>query len=334
VGEGGSHHEQGTGIGLSLVKDLTELLGGKVEVKSVVGQGSEFSVTIPVHIIKTLGISDVSITPEVSYVIGETIDHDADNGNDARPKILIVEDHEGLRKFIAQTLKDNYEYFEAEDGQKGLDLAMEVGPDLIISDIMMPNMDGVSMLQKIKKDVRTSHIPVILLTAKTVEESKIEALESGADDYLTKPFDQHELIIKVRNTIASRMKLREKIRLDLFREAPKVEAISQDERFLARLKNAIQDHLGDEQLSVDLLAKEIGISRAHFYRKVTALSGQSVNNLIRDFRLQKAKQLLDQHWGSVSQVAYEVGFSNPSYFTKCFKERYGKLPSEYPSEIS
>jgi YesN/AraC family two-component response regulator len=190
-------------------------------------------------------------------------------------------------------------------------------------------MDGITMAAKIKKDIRTSHIPLILLTAKSTEESKLSGLQSGADDYLTKPFNKSELLLKVRNGVARQKRLSEKIRLELMKESPKIEVQSADEQFLQKVKGSIQARLSDEQLSVESLADEIGLSRSQLFRKINALTGISVNELIRKFRLQKAAQLLAQKWGPVSQVAYETGFQNLSYFSKMFKEEYGVLPSEY-----
>jgi len=210
-----------------------------------------------------------------------------------------------------------------------LEAAFEEIPDLIISDVMMPEMDGISMTGKLKKDTRTCHIPLILLTAKTSDESKLSGFSTGADDYLTKPFNKYELLLKVRNSIALQARLREKIRLELLKEAPKIDVQSADEKFLLKVKETILSRLSDEQLSVESLAEEIALSRSQLLRKVTALTGLSVNGLIRTFRLQKAAQLLEQNWGPVTQVAYEVGFSNLSYFSKVFKEQYGVLPSEY-----
>jgi AraC-like DNA-binding protein len=190
------------------------------------------------------------------------------------------------------------------------------------------------MTNRIKKDLRTSHIPVIILTAKASEENMIEGLNTGATDYLTKPFNKNELILKVKNTIEAQVKLRNKIRLELLREGPKLEVVSEEEKFLEKVKTTILSRLSDEKLSVESLVEEIGMSRAQFYRKITALTGMTVNDLIRNFRLQKAAQLLAQHWGPVTQVAYEVGFSNLSYFSKCFKEQFGVLPSEYRSKVT
>jgi len=332
VDEGGAHTELGTGIGLALVKELTELMGGQITLQSEPEKGSEFRVLVPLQIIKVIEQTEDLSHPETTAALpvnGLTIAPENDDAPE-KPKILVVEDNADLRKFIISSLGDDYDFLEADNGKLGLEVALMEIPELIISDLMMPEMDGLSMTAKIRKDFRTSHVPIIILTAKATEEDKLTGLDKGADDYLTKPFNKSELVIKVRNAITSRVKIREKIRLELLTEAPKLEAVSGDEQFLVKVKEAILNRLADEQLSVESLAREIGWSRAQFYRKITALTGQSVNELIRGFRLQKAAQLLEQQWGSVSQVAFEVGFSNPSYFSKCFKEQFGVLPSEYP----
>jgi YesN/AraC family two-component response regulator len=194
---------------------------------------------------------------------------------------------------------------------------------------MMPEMDGITMAAKIKKDIHTSHIPLILLTAKSSEESKISGLQSGADDYLTKPFNKQELLLKVRNGVARQLKLRERLRAELMSSAPQVEVLSEDEKFLQTVKEKILERMSDEQLSVESLAEDMGMSRVQLYRKISGLTDISVNELIRKLRLHRAAQLLQEKWGPVSQVAYEVGFSNLSYFSKVFKEEFGVLPSEY-----
>ena len=196
----------------------------------------------------------------------------------------------------------------------------------------MPEIDGVAMTGKLKKDFRTCHIPVILLTAKVTEESMLTGLDVGANDYIAKPFNKHELLLKIRNNIVAGEKMREKIRMELLSETPKFEVQSADEKFLVKVKETIQNRLADEQLGVESLAQDIGLSRVQLYRKITALTGISVNEMIRSFRLQKAAQLLEQDWGSISQITYEVGFSNPSYFSKCFKDHFGVMPSEYSTK--
>jgi len=246
-----------------------------------------------------------------------------------RPHVLVVEDNDQLRSFIIDSLGEEFYFLEAENGRLGLEVATNEVPDLIISDVMMPEMDGITMAGKIRKDIHTCHIFLILLTAKSTEESKLAGLSIGADDYLTKPFNKQELLLKVRNGVNRQLKLRARLRAELMSTVPKVEVLSADEKFLNGVKENILKRLGDEQLGVVTLAKEIGMSRAQLYRKISALTGLTVNELIRKLRLQKAAELLKQKWGPVTQVGYEVGFSNPSYFTKAFKKEFGVLPSEY-----
>ena len=330
-----SHKEYGTGVGLALVKELTEMMGGTITLTSEPDEGSEFRLAMPISILNLLEDSAIvsppaiTVLPEVELIVSTN-----GNGQPEKPKLLVVEDNADLRKFIISSLGTDYDFLEAADGKQGLEVTLNEIPELIITDVMMPEMDGIDMTEKIKKDIRTCHIPIIVLTAKASEESKLAGLNSGADDYLTKPFNKNELVLKVRNAIASRARVREKMRLEMLREVSTSEVVSADEQFLMKVRNAILSRLSDEQLSVDSLAEQIGFSRAQFYRKVTALTGMPVNELIRSFRLQKAAQLLGQRWGSVSQVAYEVGFSNPSYFSKCFKDQFGVHPSAYlPTDL-
>jgi len=326
-----AHKEVGTGIGLSLVKELVALMKGTLLLKSEPGKGSEFSVTLPVDVIRVLPETEEGGKFEEQQISEEfTLKENGHESHDNKPRILVVEDNSDLRRFIIDSLGKEFHFLEGADGKQGLEIAFEETPDLIISDVMMPEMDGITMTGKLRADTRTSHIPLILLTAKTSDESKLMGLGTGADDYLTKPFNKNELLLKVRNSIALRVKLRDKIKLELLKESPNVEVQSADEKFLLRVREAILSRLSDEQLSVESLADEIGLSRSQLFRKISALTGASVNELIRTFRLQKAAQLLEQNWAPVTQVAYEVGYSNLSYFSKAFKEKYGVSPSEYP----
>lgn len=322
----------GTGIGLSLVKELVTLMKGTIVVKSKVGKGSVFQVRLPLELseshINKVEISTLDKLPTLSYPL-QAADNGTHKDQNNKATLLIVEDNRDLRMFIVDFLASEFNLIEAQNGKVGLSKATSEIPDLIISDVMMPEMDGIQMLSKIKMDIRTSHIPVILLTAKTVEESKLIGLQAGADDYLIKPFNRSELLLKIRNKVSSITKIREHIKLELLKESPKIKVKSADEQFLIKVKEIIHQRLADEQLSVESLADEMGLSRVQLYRKITALTGFSCNELIRVFRLQKAAQLLDQNWGPITQVAYEVGFSNLSYFSKAFKEQFGVLPSEY-----
>lgn len=324
-----SHKEIGTGIGLALVKELVQLLQGTITVSSKPGEGSEFRVKIPAVI---LGVDLNPHALEKDTFSEKTIENESSgfeqSERDAH-KILVVEDNTELRKFIISAFDSDYYFIEAGTGIEGFEKAVHEMPELIISDIMMPEMDGIAMSNKIKGDVRSSHIPILFLTAKATEESKVEGLETGAEDYLTKPFLRDELVLKVKNIISSRIKIRERLRLEILNEAPEIIAESADEKFIKKVKEIIHERLNDPQLGVDTIAMAIGLSRTQLYRKISALTGISVNELIRSFRLQKAAQLLKQGWGSVSEVAYEVGFSNLSYFTRCFKEEFGVLPSRF-----
>jgi len=338
-----AHKEVGTGIGLAFVKQLVELMGGTISVSSEVGKGSEFVVVLPIELatgLKPQATGFESLNSEVETPI---INHSAsslkpaagsaEDESSSKPHILVVEDNTDLRHFIIDSLGDEFNFLEAENGKQGLDQATVEIPDLIISDVMMPEMDGITMTGKIKKDTRTSHIPIIILTAKSSEDSKLSGLSSGADDYLTKPFNKNELLMKVRNGVSRQVKLREKLRAELMSTAPPVHVLSEDEKFLNSVKEKILERLSDEQLSVESLAEDIGMSRVQLYRKISGLTDISVNELIRKLRLQRAAQLLSQNWGPVSQVAYEVGFSNLSYFSKVFKEEFGVLPSEYSEKV-
>lgn len=246
--------------------------------------------------------------------------------------LLIVEDHVELRKFIISCLGDSYQYLEASNGKEGLEQTIEELPTLILSDVMMPIMDGVEMCNKIKNDHRISHIPVILLTAKASDDSKLAGLGKGADDYLIKPFSKEELTLRIRNQVLAQKRMQEKIRIELLSGSTIVKAVSADEKFIEQVKHIIESRMADEKLGVETVAEDIGLSRVQLYRKVNALTGISVNDFIRQLRLQKAAQLLTQNWGAIAQVAYEVGFSNPSYFSKCFKEQFGVLPSNFVKE--
>ena len=329
-----AHNEVGTGIGLSLVKELVSLMKGTLSLVSEPGKGSEFTVAIPVEVIRIVNEEEgVERIEEQQESLEYSLKGSVSDPHDNKPRILVVEDNSDLRKFIIGSLGQEFHFLEGADGKQGLEIALEETPDLIISDVMMPEMDGITMTGKLKVDTRTSHIPLILLTARTSDESKLMGLGTGADDYLTKPFNKNELLLKVRNSIALRVKLREKLKLELLKESPNVEVQSADEKFLLKVRDAILSRLSDEQLSVESLADEIGLSRSQLFRKISALTGTSVNELIRTFRLQRAAQLIEQNWGPVTQVAYEVGFSNLSYFSKAFKEKYGVLPSEYTAKL-
>ncbi|MFC2139920.1 response regulator [Bacteroidota bacterium] len=245
---------------------------------------------------------------------------------------MIVEDNTDLREYIRENLEDDYQTIEACNGEEGFNKGIEFIPDLIISDVMMPKIDGIKFCNMIKSDERTSHIPVILLTAKASGDTKMKGLETGADDYITKPFNAKELLVRVRNLINQRRSLRERFKKEITLEPKEIAITSADEKFLQKIIDYIETNISDTKLSVESMGKDIGLSRVQLYRKLHALTDQSVSEFIRTYRLKRAAQLLEQKKGNISEIAYEVGFNEPSYFTKCFKNQFGKSPSEFNSQ--
>ncbi len=245
------------------------------------------------------------------------------------PKVLIVEDNADLRFYLGTNLNDSFSILEATDGEQGLAVALEEIPDLIISDLMMPKMNGLQLCATLKANEKTSHIPIILLTAKADIETKLQGLHTGADDYIAKPFDARELRVRMDNLIESRKKLQQKFSRQLSIAASEIKVESVEDRFLKKVKGTIEDHLSDTAFSVEVLADKVAMSSIQLYRKLKTLTGHTPNELIRNIRLERAALLLSQRAGNVADVAYEVGFNNLSYFAKCFKEKFGVTPSEF-----
>ncbi|NWG28180.1 MAG: DNA-binding response regulator [Ignavibacteriaceae bacterium] len=243
--------------------------------------------------------------------------------------ILVVEDNYDMREYIKESLSDSYAVEEAVNGEQGVRIAETIIPDLIISDLMMPKMDGNELTRILKNDERTSHIPIIILTAKSGQENKLEGLQIGADDYLTKPFDIQELRVRVENLINIRRKLQEKFSKGDFlarRTDKKLKSI--DEKFLAKVLEVIERHISEEDFSIEECSSEVGLSRTHFHKKLKALVGKSPSQYVRTVRLYRAKQLLEGAVGNISDIAYSVGFSSLSYFSRCFKEEFGHTPTD------
>jgi DNA-binding response OmpR family regulator len=254
----------------------------------------------------------------------------------SKSDILIVDDNADIRTLLRRILQDRYQVNEAEDGQQGLELANEIVPDLIVSDVMMPVMNGLEFCQRVKDNIATSHIPVILLTARALSKHQVEGYESGADAYITKPFSADVLLARIDNLLKNRLRLK-----GLFanEEEKKVEQAEtpakepqqpqqKEDKFMTRFREYIEQHMSDSNLSVEAIGAELGLSRVQLYRKVKALTGQSPVELLRTVRLHKAHRLLQDSVKSISEVAYEVGFTSPSYFTKCFRDEFGASPSE------
>ncbi len=308
---------KGTGIGLAIVKSFSELLGGSVMVESKEGEGSTFAVELPIHI---EGTSSVSV-PQGSNIDKVTAPDEASE----RQKILVVDDNVDMLNYICLLLGDVYDVSTATDGRAGLERATKEVPDLIVSDVMMPVMDGMAMCDALKKELATSHIPIILLTAKASEDYRMEGYDCGSDAYITKPFSGNVLLARMRNLLDNRQRLREYYANE---EAEQLRPTDADSVFLERLRTKIMDNLKDSDFNVVDLGSEMGLSRVQLYRKVKALTGCAPVELIRVSRLKRAQQLLQAGGRTISEIAYEVGFSSPSYFTKCYKDHFGVPPTE------
>jgi CheY-like chemotaxis protein len=241
----------------------------------------------------------------------------------------VVEDHPDLRAYISGQLSPDYQVLEAEEGEKGWQLAEEHLPDLVVSDVMMPGLNGMQLLERLKNSDKTSHIPVILLTARAGRENRLDGLSTGADDYLTKPFDAEELRVRVRNLIRSRQQLREKFATRALLEPDKVQLPSQGQAFLEKLHRVLEEHLDDEGFGVEGLGDALGMSRSQMHRKLKAITNQSPGDLIRSYRLQRAADLIRQDAGNLSEIAWQTGFSSLSHFSRSFHEEYGCSPSEF-----
>lgn len=336
------HSSGGTGIGLSLTRELVGLQHGQIRVESGEGRGSSFTIVIPLgkeHLdehefliaekedLEDAGVANV-ILVSGGYENRQTEDGGIDE-KDGKAKILVVEDSEDVRAHLLEHLEDHFNIQEAADGEEGLSMATDSIPDLIIADLMMPRMDGVELCRRLKTDERTSHIPVIMLTAKATVESRIEGLETGADAYMTKPFNMQELQTRIRSLIEQRKKLRERFSRETDIGPSDIAVTSVDEKFLNKAIRIIEDNLGDCDFDVTAMTQEIGMSRMQLFRKLKALTNQTPSEFIRTIRLKRAAQLLQKKFGNVAEITYEVGFNNLSYFAKCFRELYGVSPSEY-----
>ncbi len=248
---------------------------------------------------------------------------------DKNPILLIVEDNRDIRMHLVDNLNMEFVVYQAIDGASGLKKAIELIPDLIITDLMMPKLDGIELCEKLKNDERTSHIPIIMLTAKVSTEDKISGLQTGADDYISKPFNMVELKVRVKNLIEQRKKLRERFSREITLEPMDISITSVDERFLKRAIELVEKHITEEKFDLPEFRKEMNMSRSTLFRKLQALTGQSPTEFIRTIRLKRAASLLKQNFGNVTQVSLEVGFNNLSYFNRTFKKLFGVSPVEY-----
>ncbi|WP_340113884.1 ATP-binding protein [Maribellus mangrovi] len=342
VNDSSKRDTEGTGIGLALTRELVKIYRGEISAESKEGIGSTFKLKLPVS---ELRFQDYELDPvtkkdslseresfqeqeETKNFIGKKLQTSKD-----KPLALIVEDNSDLRTYISGILGNNYRIQTAENGKLGYDMAVAKIPDIVISDLMMPVMDGVELCRMIKEDERTNHIPVIMLTAKADKGSKMEGLNTGADDYIIKPFDAEELHTRAKNLIDQRKKLRQKFRKDFILPKKTDITVSQNDRLIRKVFDLFEKNYSDFNFNVDDMSAELHMSRTQFYRKVHALTGESPNELFRVFRMKKAAELIKAGNSNITGVMYEVGFKSTSHFANSFKKYFGQNPSEYRNSL-
>jgi CheY-like chemotaxis protein len=332
VGHSGTQVQQGTGIGLSLVKELVQLQKGSIEVFSKLGKGTTFQILMPIP--KTAAV--IPLNPQAPEKEPNLFDKLLDNNNEKQSvnttfddplEVLIVEDNEEMREYISHCLANTHSKItEASNGAEGIEKAFSLIPDLIISDVMMPKKDGFELTEEIRKNTSTSHIPLILLTAKTSHESRIRGLKRGADLYLTKPFSPEELALQVQKLIEIRKYLRERYQNIVVTESN--DAFQQEDAFIVKLRSFILKNISDPDLTGDRIGSHFALSRVHLYRKLKALTNLSISEFVKKIRLEKAKELLEENKLNISEIADLTGFTSVSLFSRNFKQAFGKSPSK------
>lgn len=333
---------KGSGIGLSLAKAFVELHGGAISVESTLNVGTEFTVKLPVrHVSETVAEDDRTIVREDAGAELDNIESDF-TFDENKPLVLIIDDNRDIQKLVGELLASDYNIIAAPNGREGVRLAARYVPDLIICDVMMPVMDGLECCRRIKEEVSTSHIPVLMLTACSLDEQRVEGYESGADGYLPKPFNSSVLKSRCASLIANRKRIK-----DLWQSGPfpvtsdrrpkAIESLGTtdvDSDFYRRFLDILMKEIGNQDLNVDMIASKMGLERSQFYRKIKSLTNYAPVELIRRLRLQRGRELLLTTDRTVAEIAYETGFSTPAYFTKCYRDAYGETPSQARANLA
>jgi signal transduction histidine kinase/DNA-binding response OmpR family regulator len=321
---------QGSGIGLSIAQEFVKLHGGTITLESEENMGSIFTVYFP--FVRTAIISSANNAFDVKphkNCENEIKQKETEQAPIKKPVLLIVDDSEDLRAYLRESLKSAYKIIEASDGKQGWQKTLALHPEIIVSDINMPNMDGITLVKKIKNDIRTKHIPIILLTVLGEEIEQLKGLETGANDYLTKPFSLKLLNIKINNLLSLNHILKHTYSKQINLDVAEIEVVSEDEKFLLKIGRYIEEHITDPELSIEELSQKMYMSRGTLYSKILSLTGETPVEYVRSLKLKKAVALLEKSDMKISQIGYEVGFSNPNYFARAFKAKYGISPTEY-----
>jgi signal transduction histidine kinase/ligand-binding sensor domain-containing protein/DNA-binding response OmpR family regulator len=324
--------DEGSGIGLALTKELVQLLSGTIEVTSQIGKGSEFTLRLPIRKVAPKGKAE-ELTKEsgpfANYLVEVPAFHMEEDDDENLPQALLIDDNEDVLSYLELCLQGKYRIQKARNGQQGIHLAIEMIPDIIVSDLMMPEKDGYEVVETLKKDQRTSHIPIIVLTAKAELESRLEGLERGADAYLSKPFEKKELEVRLRKLIEVRQKLISRY-ANLNPEGnPETPIEQQEDVFLKKIRSVVERNLSREEFGIAELCKELGVSRTQLHRKLKALTNKSTSQVIRTIRMQEAKELLQNPDLNISEIGYAVGYGNPSHFSQEFTKEFGEAPSYF-----
>ena len=324
-------HQAGTGIGLALVRAFVEMHGGQITAHSN-EKGATFTVLFPAQSVSLYHPTVVTLPTEEAEVSATLIETDLpldeeDTKVTDRPTVLVIDDNADIRNYVKTLLAEEYHVLDAPEAATGIRLAMKYVPDVIVSDVMMPGMDGIECCRRLKTELQTCHIPVILLTACSLDEQRIQGYNGGADSYISKPFNSQLLLSRIRNLIDSRRQLRQFFGDN--QTLAKENICDIDKDFVSRFKSLVEEKMRDPELNVEDLGKDMGLSRVQLYRKLKSLTNYAPNELLRQARLKKAISLLASSEMTVAEIAYEVGFSSPSYFTKCYKEQFGESPTDF-----
>jgi DNA-binding response OmpR family regulator/two-component sensor histidine kinase len=339
------NYNKGTGIGLSIVKNIVNLHKGSINVENKETGGVVFKVTMPLgknHLSEKEIVKDFKISDDVAQYISQLEEPETNREEDItdlevtdeKLTILVVEDHKVLRSFMKNLLKDEYNVIGAENGVIGMKKALKFVPDLIVSDVIMPEMVGTELCAKIKENIKTSHIPVILLTSRSSLIYKIEGLESGADDYISKPFNLVEFKLRIKNLLDSTQRLKAKFSAEDNFSPSEITVSSLDEQLLKKAFKVVEENISNEQFDIPFFCSELGVSRTMLFTKIKAWTNFTPNEFIHEIRMKRAAQLLEQNKINISQISYKVGFNNPKYFSKCFQKKYGETPTQYSNKFA